>query len=201
MAPRIPLARERLRRRRTHSAPVAAPARAAHERPHGDRSRAGQHARAAAVPAQRAAPLVHAHGGHHPGLDGRLVGRAAALRDHLRASRGANGCSSPGRPWPASAWRCSRSRTAFRRALLCVLISSLGVAGFHPEASKFAAWLSGERRSTAMSVFSVGGNLGVAIGPLLAGLIAAQYGLGGRLAARHPGPRDRGRRSWPAWPR
>ena len=75
----------------------------------------------------------------------------------------------------------------FELALLCVLASSVGVAAFHPEASKFAAWLSGERRSTAMSVFSVGGNLGVAIGPLLAGLIAAHYGLGGVWLLAIPG--------------
>ena len=75
----------------------------------------------------------------------------------------------------------------FELALLCVLASSVGVAAFHPEASKFAAWLSGERRSTAMSVFSVGGNLGVAIGPLLAGVIAAHYGLGGVWLLAIPG--------------
>jgi MFS transporter, FSR family, fosmidomycin resistance protein len=75
----------------------------------------------------------------------------------------------------------------FAVALACVLISSLGVAAFHPEASKFAAWLSGERRSTAMSIFSVGGNLGVAAGPLLAGLIASQFGLGGVWLLAIPG--------------
>ncbi len=75
----------------------------------------------------------------------------------------------------------------FALALLCVLVSSIGVAAFHPEASKFAAWLSGDRRSTAMSVFSVGGNLGVAIGPLLAGLIAQQFGLGGVWLLAIPG--------------
>ena len=68
-----------------------------------------------------------------------------------------------------------------------MLVSSIGVAGFHPEASKFAAWLSGDRRSTAMSVFSVGGNLGVALGPLLAGLIASQFGLGGVWLLAIPG--------------
>jgi FSR family fosmidomycin resistance protein-like MFS transporter len=76
---------------------------------------------------------------------------------------------------------------SFGAALLCVLVSSIGVAAFHPEASKYAAWLSGDRRSTAMSVFSVGGNLGVALGPLLAGLIAAQYGLGGVWLLAIPG--------------
>jgi FSR family fosmidomycin resistance protein-like MFS transporter len=76
---------------------------------------------------------------------------------------------------------------SFPLALLCVLASSVGVAAFHPEASKFAAWLSGERRSTAMSVFSVGGNLGVAAGPLLAGVIASAYGLGGVWLLAIPG--------------
>jgi FSR family fosmidomycin resistance protein-like MFS transporter len=76
---------------------------------------------------------------------------------------------------------------SFGAALLCVLASSIGVAGFHPEASKYAAWLSGDRRSTAMSLFSVGGNLGVAIGPLLAGLIASQFGLGGIWLLAIPG--------------
>jgi FSR family fosmidomycin resistance protein-like MFS transporter len=76
---------------------------------------------------------------------------------------------------------------SFEIAMLCVLASSIGVAAFHPEASKFAAWLSGARRSTAMSVFSVGGNLGVALGPLLAGLIASQLGLGGVWLLAIPG--------------
>jgi FSR family fosmidomycin resistance protein-like MFS transporter len=75
----------------------------------------------------------------------------------------------------------------FAAALACVLVGSLGVAAFHPEASKYAAWLSGDRRSTAMSVFSVGGNIGVAVGPLLAGVIASQLGLAGVWLLAIPG--------------
>jgi FSR family fosmidomycin resistance protein-like MFS transporter len=75
----------------------------------------------------------------------------------------------------------------FAAALACVLLGSLGVAAFHPEASKYAAWLSGDRRSTAMSVFSVGGNIGVAVGPLLAGVIASQLGLAGVWLLAIPG--------------
>jgi FSR family fosmidomycin resistance protein-like MFS transporter len=75
----------------------------------------------------------------------------------------------------------------FAVAIACVLVGSLGVAAFHPEASKYAAWLSGDRRSTAMAVFSVGGNLGVAAGPLLAGLIATQFGLSGVWLLAIPG--------------
>ena len=193
MAARIPLACDRLRRRRAGTAPVAAPARAAHERPHGHRPRAGQRARAAAVPAQRAAPLVHAHGRHHARRDVRLVGRAADLRLSSSTRAGASGCWSPAPPSPGSASERWRSRTRSPPRSPACSLGSLGVAAFHPEASKFAAWLSGDRRSTAMSVFSVGGNLGVAVGPLLAGVIASQFGLAGVWLLAIPGPGDRAR--------
>jgi FSR family fosmidomycin resistance protein-like MFS transporter len=44
----------------------------------------------------------------------------------------------------------------FEAALLCVLASSIGVAAFHPEASKFAAWLSSGARRRCPSSRSAG---------------------------------------------
>ena len=193
MAARIPLTCDRLRRRLAGTAPVAAPARAAHERPHGHRPLAGQRARAAAVPAQRAAPLVHADGRNHARGDVRLVGRSAALRLSSSTRAGASGCWWLDRPSPGSGSGRWPSRTRSPRRSRASLVGSLGVAAFHPEASKYAAWLSGDRRSTAMSVFSVGGNLGVAVGPLLAGLIASQFGLAGVWLLAIPGVVDRDR--------
>lgn len=64
-------------------------------------------------------------------------------------------------------------------AICCVIISGVGVAAYHPEATKHAAWIARDRPSTAMSLFSIGGNLGVALGPLAAGSAAAHYGLHG----------------------
>ncbi len=64
-------------------------------------------------------------------------------------------------------------------ALACVMLSGVGVAAYHPEATKHAAWIARDRPSTAMSLFSIGGNVGVALGPLAAGLAAAHYGLHG----------------------
>ncbi|MGB2875955.1 MAG: MFS transporter, partial [Gaiellaceae bacterium] len=49
--------------------------------------------------------------------------------------------------------------------VLFVVISGLGVAAYHPEGSKLAAYASGRRRASGMSLFSVGGNLGFALGP------------------------------------
>lgn len=47
------------------------------------------------------------------------------------------------------------------------LLSGLGVAAYHPEGSKFARFASGDRKASGMSLFSVGGNLGFAAGPIL----------------------------------
>src|SRR6186713_1807122 len=48
-----------------------------------------------------------------------------------------------------------------------VLVSGLGVAAYHPEGSKFAAYASGEKRASGMSAFSIGGNIGFALGPIV----------------------------------
>jgi FSR family fosmidomycin resistance protein-like MFS transporter len=62
--------------------------------------------------------------------------------------------------------------------MLGVLVSGVGVAAYHPEGSKFASYVSGSRRATGMSFFSVGGNIGFALGPLLASFFIITLGLG-----------------------
>jgi MFS transporter, FSR family, fosmidomycin resistance protein len=62
--------------------------------------------------------------------------------------------------------------------LVGVLASGVGVAAYHPEGSKFASYVSGRRRASGMSLFSVGGNVGFAIGPLLASFFVITLGLG-----------------------
>jgi FSR family fosmidomycin resistance protein-like MFS transporter len=62
-----------------------------------------------------------------------------------------------------------------------ITLSGLGVAAFHPEGSRFANYLSGTRRATGMSLFSVGGNAGFAMGPALTTPLVALLGLQGAL--------------------
>ncbi|MGH2914140.1 MAG: MFS transporter [Solirubrobacteraceae bacterium] len=62
-----------------------------------------------------------------------------------------------------------------------VLLSGTGVAGFHPEGSRFAHHVSGDRRSSGMSLFSVGGNVGFALGPALMTPAVLLLGLHGTL--------------------
>ena len=71
-------------------------------------------------------------------------------------------------------------------ALLLVLLGGLGIAAFHPEAAKCAAYASGERRATGMSYFNIGGNSGYALGALLTGEAVASVGLIGGLIAMIP---------------
>ncbi|HUZ30140.1 MAG TPA: MFS transporter [Solirubrobacteraceae bacterium] len=63
----------------------------------------------------------------------------------------------------------------------CVLLSGLGVAAFHPEGSRFANYVSGARRASGMSLFSVGGNVGFALGPVIITPLVLVFGLRGTL--------------------
>jgi FSR family fosmidomycin resistance protein-like MFS transporter len=70
--------------------------------------------------------------------------------------------------------------------LVLVVLSGLGIAAYHPEGSKFAAYVSGARRASGMSAFSVGGNLGFALGPVLATPLVLAFGLEGGLLLAVP---------------
>jgi FSR family fosmidomycin resistance protein-like MFS transporter len=63
-------------------------------------------------------------------------------------------------------------------SLLLVAAAAIGTGSsvFHPESSRVARMASGGRHGLAQSVFQVGGNLGSAIGPLLAAFIVLPYG-------------------------
>ncbi|MCF8011819.1 MAG: MFS transporter [Clostridiales bacterium] len=66
--------------------------------------------------------------------------------------------------------------------LFFVLISGLGVAAYHPEATKFARFASGKRKASGMSIFSIGGNIGFAVGPVLASFFFGLAGMGGSIS-------------------
>jgi FSR family fosmidomycin resistance protein-like MFS transporter len=53
---------------------------------------------------------------------------------------------------------------SYELCVLFVLVSGLGTAAYHPEGTKFASYVSGHRKASGMSLFSIGGNLGVALG-------------------------------------
>jgi len=67
---------------------------------------------------------------------------------------------------------------SFPLILLAVALIGIGSSIFHPESSRVARMASGGRHGMAQSLFQVGGNVGSAIGPLLAAFIILPGGQG-----------------------
>jgi MFS transporter, FSR family, fosmidomycin resistance protein len=61
-------------------------------------------------------------------------------------------------PFPAS----------YALILVLVIVSGFGIASYHPEGYKTAHFFTGEKRVTGMAIFAVGGNVGFALGPIIA---------------------------------
>jgi len=70
--------------------------------------------------------------------------------------------------------------------LLLVLAGGLGVAAFHPEGAKCAAYASGRKRASGMSYFNIGGNTGYALGAFATGELVVSFGLWATLIAMVP---------------
>lgn len=71
--------------------------------------------------------------------------------------------------------------------LLLLAVTGVGVAAFHPLGYRLTNEHSGHKRGTATALFSVGGNFGVAIGPLLATGLVLEFGGSGTLGLAVPG--------------
>jgi FSR family fosmidomycin resistance protein-like MFS transporter len=70
---------------------------------------------------------------------------------------------------------------SFLVLLILVTMNGTGIALYHPEGSKIMHYFSGSRMATGMSFFQVGGNLGMALGPLFITSAIALAGLSGTL--------------------
>jgi FSR family fosmidomycin resistance protein-like MFS transporter len=55
--------------------------------------------------------------------------------------------------------------------LACVTLAGLGTAAFHPRASMEVNRISGEHRGLGMAFYTLGGNLGFALGPIFAAFL------------------------------
>src|SRR6266850_4951557 len=67
-----------------------------------------------------------------------------------------------------------------------VLLMGFGVAAYHPEGYKTATSVAGARKATALSWFSLGGNVGVALGPPVITALVTAAGLVGSLGLLVP---------------
>ncbi|NWF93511.1 MAG: MFS transporter [Syntrophaceae bacterium] len=71
--------------------------------------------------------------------------------------------------------------TSYAWIFVFAALSGLGQGSYHPEGFKTVNFLSQERKATAISLFLVGGSLGLSLGPFLATLFFKYLGLKGSL--------------------
>ena len=77
--------------------------------------------------------------------------------------------------------------SSYSLLVICIIVSGIGIASFHPEGFKTAYFFTGEKKATGMSIFAVGGNLGIALGPVWALTLVTSFGLKGTLVMIGPG--------------
>jgi FSR family fosmidomycin resistance protein-like MFS transporter len=70
---------------------------------------------------------------------------------------------------------------------VCIVVGGLGSAIMHPEAGRYTAMLGGARRTSAISIFQIGGQVGYGLGPAAIGVLLWAYGPHGSLLLLVPG--------------
>jgi len=71
--------------------------------------------------------------------------------------------------------------TSYPLTLAAVAVCSAGGAAYHPEGARWARLAAGSRVTSDMSIFSLGGGVGYALGPLLVAAALVPLGLKGTL--------------------
>lgn len=67
-----------------------------------------------------------------------------------------------------------------------VMLAGFGSAMFHPEGGRMANCVAGDKKGRAMSNFTVGGNLGFVVGPIVTTAAVSAFGLGGTAVVLVP---------------
>jgi FSR family fosmidomycin resistance protein-like MFS transporter len=76
---------------------------------------------------------------------------------------------------------------SYGAVLALVMITGFGVAAYHPEGYRTATAVAGARKATGVSIFSTGGNIGIALGPPILTALLTGFGLVGSLGMLVPG--------------
>jgi FSR family fosmidomycin resistance protein-like MFS transporter len=74
----------------------------------------------------------------------------------------------------------------YASVLALVILMGFGVAAWHPEGYRTATGVAGERRATAVSYFSLGGNVGIALGPPVVTFLVTTWSIQGTLGLALP---------------
>jgi len=77
--------------------------------------------------------------------------------------------------------------SSYAVVLALVVVSGFGIASYHPEGYRTATQVAGNNKATGISIFSTGGNLGIALGPPIITALVTAFGLIGSLGMIVPG--------------
>ncbi|MBU2648005.1 MFS transporter [bacterium] len=88
--------------------------------------------------------------------------------------------------WTATAMGLLGWAPNYLTALSLVALAGLGTAAFHPRSMMAVFLLSGSKKGLGTAVFSMGGNLGFAIGPMVGGFLVLGFGLHATLGLLPP---------------
>jgi FSR family fosmidomycin resistance protein-like MFS transporter len=89
--------------------------------------------------------------------------------------------------WTALAMGLVGWAPSYPVVVLFVGFAGLGTAAFHPRAMMAVYLISGSRRGLGAAVFSTGGNLGFALGPVVGSLLVLKLGMQATLGLLIPG--------------
>lgn len=85
--------------------------------------------------------------------------------------------------WSATMVGLAGIAPSYAYLVIFAMLAGLGSGAYHPQgASSAAASVGDERRNTALSIYTVGGTGGYALGPVIGAVLFAIFGRGGTLA-------------------
>src|SRR5512139_4109981 len=79
--------------------------------------------------------------------------------------------------WTAVFFAAAALMPSYPAFITCLMLGGLGSGAFHAAGMVHAAMSGGSKPTTSTSVFFLGGQTGLALGPIIAGLIIAPLGL------------------------
>jgi FSR family fosmidomycin resistance protein-like MFS transporter len=79
--------------------------------------------------------------------------------------------------WTAAFFAAAAFMPSYPAFITCLMIGGLGSGAFHAAGMVHAATSGGSKPTTSTSIFFLGGQTGLALGPIIAGLIVAPLGL------------------------
>jgi len=88
--------------------------------------------------------------------------------------------------WTAATMGLIGWAPSYAVVILLVGLAGLGTAAFHPRAMMTVYMLSGDKKGLGTALFSTGGNIGFAIGPIVGGFLVLGFGLHATLGLLLP---------------